>query len=133
MPADVKVNLENKGFTCTNTEGPNQGYYVWTCNRDTAGVTLHVEFYARSLLTVDYIDANVLQFVEPQDDVAVSFLGFMATMPYDGAQPDKARAWVAQTLPTITQGEERTAEFGGVSFRLAGIPTARFMHMGDMP
>jgi hypothetical protein len=84
MPADVKVNLQNRGFTCT---GPDKGqlYYVWTCKRETVAVALYADFYARTILTVDYIDANVLQFAQPQDSIAVSFLGFMATMPYDGA------------------------------------------------
>jgi cytoskeletal protein RodZ len=133
QPADVKVNLQNRQFTCTSAE-KGQLYYTWVCKRETSQIQLNVQFYARTLLTVDYISAVVLQFGEADDGVAASFLGFMATMPYTGAEPDNARSWVEKTLPSVKQnGDVRTATFGGVKYELFGLPTARNLQMGTLP
>lgn len=75
----------------------------------------------------------MLQFGDPDDDLAASVLGFLATVPYDGAEPERARAWVEETLPTIkAAGDVRTATFGGVPFRLYGPPTARILEIGTL-
>ena len=74
-----------------------------------------------------------MQFGTPDNELAADFLGFMATMPYDGADPQSARNWVEGTLPTITtSGDVRDATFGGIKFLLYGIPSARFLEFGDV-
>lgn len=132
QPADVKVNLENLAFTCSDVQ-ENKPYFIWTCKRETAQVQLRADIYGQSILSLDYINAAVMQSTLPNDDRATSFLGFIASMPYDGAEPDNARAWVEKTLPTITQsGDVRTATFGGVKYELFGIPTARVLRLGSL-
>jgi hypothetical protein len=132
-PADVTVNLEQRGFTCSSVE-QGQLYYVRTCNKDTVGYSLHVEIYGRELFSVDFIDSTVLQYATPDIDFAASFLGFMATMPYDGAVQDESRSWVETTLPTLKgQGDVREKVFAGVTYRLFGIPTAITLEMGNLP
>ena len=65
---------------------------------------------------------------------AASFLGFMATSPYDGALQQEARDWVKSTLPTLKgQGDVREKVFAGVNYRLYGLPTAITLEMGDLP
>lgn len=55
------------------------------------------------------------------------------SMPYDGADPEAARAWVTDTLPTLQgAGDVRTATFGGVEYQLYGIPTARALEIGTL-
>ena len=132
QPADVKVNLEDRQFTCSSV---NQGelYFSWICKRTGANYELNVQIYGRTLLTVDYIVAMALQFGDPSDEVAAAFLGFMATMPYDGAHQEEARAWVEEALPTLRgQGDLRKKTFGGVEYQLFGIPTARTLKIGDL-
>lgn len=132
-PADVTVNLEQRGLTCGAVE---QGslYYVRTCDKDTDDYSLHVEIYGRELFSVDFIDSTVLQFRVPDDDFAASFLGFMATMPYDGAVQEEARSWVEFTLPTLKgEGDIREKLFADVEYRLFGLPTAITLEMGNLP
>ena len=133
MPADVTVNLEQRGFTCGTVE-QGQLYYVRTCTNDTAAYSLSVDIYGREAFSIDLIESSVLQFANPDKEFAASFLGFMATMPYDGAVQEEARTWVETTLPTLAgQGDIREEVFAGVKYRLYGIPTAFTLEMGDLP
>jgi hypothetical protein len=132
-PADVTVNLEQRGFICNSAE-EGQLYYLRTCNKDTSDYSLHVEIYGRELFSVDLIDSTVLQFGTPDNEFTASFLGFMATMPYDGATQEEARDWVETTLPTLQgEGDVREKVFAGVNYRLFGLPTAITLEMGDLP
>jgi hypothetical protein len=134
IPATVKLNLQDRGFTCTNAQNAkdNSGSFYWNCQKSDSNSAILVSYYARTLQTVDLIDASITQYVKPDDSVSSSVFGFIATMPYDGAQPDKARDWVMKTLPTIKIGSDtRTTTIGGVKFELSGISSARSLHMGD--
>ena len=132
-PADVTVNLEDRGHTCSSAEATYDGGFVWSCTRETIDMLLYVDIYSRSLVTVDMLDASVIFFGSPDDELASQFLGFLATMPYDGSQPLDAREWVETTLPTIrTAGDVRETTICGVAFQLFGIPTARSLQMGDL-
>jgi hypothetical protein len=83
---------------------------------------------------VDLIESVILQFANPDTELAATFLGFMATMPYDGSVQQEARNWVETILPTLTgQGDVREKVFAGVNYRLYGIPTAITLEMGDLP
>jgi hypothetical protein len=131
MPADVTVNLEQRGLTCSSAEATFDGGFVWSCSREAYDVLLYVDVYSSSLVTVDMIDASVIFYSSADDDLASQFLGFIATMPYDGAQPLDAREWVETTLPTIrVAGDVREITIGGVDFILFGMPTARSLEMG---
>lgn len=132
-PADITINLEDRGFECTNAQTITGGY-VWTCEEDMISYLMRVDIYSFStIVSVDYIDAGIGFFEEPNNDLAISFLGFIATAPYDNAEPIAAREWVETTLPTITSpGDIREAEFGGVKFQLFGPPTSRYLEFGDL-
>ena len=133
MPANVTVNLEQRGFTCDSLEQV-QIYYARTCTKDSVDYSLRVDIYGREAFAVDLIESSVLQFANPDKEFAASFLGFMATMPYDGAVQEEARNWVETTLPSLTgQGDVREKVFAGVKYRLYGIPTAFTLEMGDLP
>jgi hypothetical protein len=135
QPADVKINLEERQFTCDLIFGPTDSdpYYKWECKSESTNYLMLVEIWSKSLFTVDLIQSSIMQFGTPDDELAANFLGFMATMPYDGADPQSARNWVEVTLPTIAiSGDVRDATFGGVKFLLYGIPTARFLEFGEV-
>jgi len=133
MPADVTVNLEQRGFSCGTVE-QGQLYYTRTCTKDSVDYSLRVDIYGREAFSIDLIESSALQFTNPDKDFAASFLGFMATMPYDGAVQEEARNWVEATLPALGgQGDVREKVFAGVNYRLYGIPTAFTLEMGDLP
>lgn len=133
MPADVTVNLEQRGFTCGTPE-QGQLYYTRTCTNNTADYLIRVDIYGREAFSVDFLESSVLQFANPDNEFAASFLGFLATMPYDGAVQEEARNWVETTLPTLQGvGDVREEIFAGVKYRLYGIPTAFTLEMGDLP
>ena len=46
-------------------------------------------------------------------DTAITYLQFVATMPYDGAEPEQAAAWVGQNI-----GQESTITIGSAKFTL---------------
>lgn len=130
-PADVTVNLEQRGFTCSDVEKGTL-YYSRLCKRDESSLlNMAVIIYGSEITTVDLIESVVLQLENPLPDLAIPFLGFMATMPYIGAVPDQARAWVEQEIPTINDAKkESTTEIAGVSYRLYGSMSALTLEMG---
>lgn len=131
-PADVTENMKNRGFDCSGVQ-EGQDYLVWSCDRNEEIANLHVEVYSRSPVSVDLVEATILQFGEPDDTLSAGFLGFVATMPYDRANPDAAKAWVEETLPTLQgEGDVRTTTFEGVEYRLYGIPTAQTLEIGNL-
>ena len=133
MAANVAVILEQRGFTCDALEQV-QIYYDRTCTKESVDHKLLVEIYGREAFAVDWIQSSVLQFANPDTEFAASFLGFMASMPYDGAVQEEARNWVETTLPSLTgKGDVREKVFAGVKYRLSGKPTAFILEMGDLP
>ena len=132
-PANVTGNLKQRGFTCDPVEQV-QPYYITTCTKDSVDYSLRVDIWGREAIAVDWIDSSVLQVANPDQGFAASFLGLMATMPYDGAVQEEARNWVETTLPSLTgQGDVREKVFAGVKYRLSGISTAFTLEMGDLP
>jgi hypothetical protein len=129
------VNLEKRGFSCT-TVRKGILYYERTCTREEPGIYLfNVVISGREPFIVDFLETTVLQFATPDAKIATPLLGFMATMPYDGAMPEAARAWVESTIPTLSgkPGDGREKEFAGVKYLLYGPPTALSLDMGDLP
>lgn len=138
QPVDIILPLEEDlGFTCSDLEiwEPTEFFpetiYYHSCELDTIEAHIFIEIHGTSLFTIDNIQANVSEFGLPYDEIAIPFLGYIASIPYDGAEPDSARAWVEKTIPTIFEnGDLREAEFGGIPFLLAGAPGARLLIIG---
>lgn len=131
-PHDVTVNLEQRGFTCSSAD---QGalYFTWTCNWQEGQADATVLIYGRTLQTVDLVDSTVMQSGSPTEDIPLQILGFIATLPFDNADPANARAWVENEFPKLRGiGDAHETQFGGVKFRLYGIPTARTLELGDL-
>ncbi len=59
--------------------------------------------------------------------ISAGFLGYGATLPYDGANQDKAQAWVKSAALNVKPGEERTMKVGGVVFELSMNKKKDFM------
>lgn len=132
LAADVTVNLKNRGFTCTDAT-KLKSFWTWTCKHETSAAAYDVVMYARDVNSIDYVDANALQFTSPDDQFAIDFLGYIASIPYDNANPAKAQEWVKTTIPTLKGvGDVHETTISGVRFRLFGIPTARTLEIGEL-
>ena len=134
FPPNLVASLEERGFVCNPVER-GELYFVRTCEKDTGSYLLRVDIYGRELFLADLVEASILQFVgEPSDELTASFLGFMATIPYDGATPQRAQEWVESTIPTLEdEGDARVQFFGGVKYRLVGTSAAMTLEIGDLP
>jgi len=138
MPADVTLNLKQRKFTCTNVkEVQAEGFgtwYLWTCDRDERPVmNMHVEIMSRTISDVDTIEATIIQYYEPNNEIAASFLGYMATFAFidNSDLQQSTKTWVEQTLPTIQKDcVEKT--INGIYFKLCGPPTAHWIEIGNM-
>jgi hypothetical protein len=116
-PQDVYLSLENRGFTCSEPELMEPEDVVrWTCERQEAKGKYLVEINSKDANSVRLLKAGVISH-EPAraDALAQDFLGYVARVPYEGAQPEEAKAWVEQSV-----GSKASAEFGGVSYTLGG-------------
>jgi hypothetical protein len=125
-PQDVYLNLEDRGFECSEPElmGP-ENEVRWTCEKQVAKGEYLAEIHSSDANSVRLLQAEVTSF-EPAraDALAQDFLGYMATVPYEGAQPEEAKAWVERNV-----GSKVSAEFGGVSYTLDGKEGRRFLKL----
>jgi hypothetical protein len=125
-PQDVYLNLENRGFKCSEPElmGPDNEVR-WTCEKQETHGEYSVEINSSDANSVRLIEAWVISN-EPAraDALAQDFLGYVARAPYEGAQPEEAKAWVEQNV-----GSKVSAEFGGVSYTLGGKAGRRFLEL----
>jgi hypothetical protein len=125
-PQDVYLNLENRGFKCSEPElmGP-ENEVRWTCEKQEAQGEYSVEINSKDANSVRFVEARVISY-EPAraDALAKDFLAYVATIPYEGAQPHEAKAWVEQNV-----GSKVSAEFGGVSYTLGGKVGRRFLEL----
>ena len=103
--ADVKLNLENRGFTCTGPGGGASVNYACTSSG------YQVFFSGPGVTSIASVNAVALG----DDSAAREFLGYVATLPYDGADPTKARSWVDANV-----GTNATTTIGNAKFTLGG-------------
>ena len=134
-PRNVTVALEDQKFTCTEvTKGAV--YYERTCSRGVPGAEVFLVVISGSTPSVvDFIEGSILQYENPENEIAIRILSLVAGLPYDGATPDEARAWLESTIPALSSepGGEQETEFGGVKYVLYGPPTALTLEMGELP
>ncbi len=124
--ADIKVSLEERDFNCTQAEKfKTANLYVWTCQQETGSFLFRVDIYGETLTTVDYISVTALDYSGLNSNLSGEFLGFIATVPYDGAEPIKAREWVSKNI----LGEQSTT-FGQVRYEIYGPSEAKILTIG---
>lgn len=125
---DVTGNMRQRGFTCGAVWYGATGLMNWDCESSTGtgllASTLKVHVTAEDVDRLQSIDAVAMQLASPDDKLAGDFLGFVATMPYRGSEPTRARDWVKANL--VKGG---TTVIGGVRFSLFGPATGRTLQM----
>lgn len=95
---DVYMNLENQGFDC---EGPDPfgELLSWDCVLVDGTTEFSARIYGISSTAIQAISATVREEGEaPSSANAGEFFGFLATLAYDGAEPEQAREWVTQNI-----------------------------------
>lgn len=134
-PVNITVGLEGQKFTCTAVK-KGTIYYERTCTRGLPSVNLiQVRISGREPSIVDQIEISILQNENPENKTAQEVLGFIAAMPYDGAAPEEAKAWVESTIPAVNGKPGGTQEtvIGDVKYVLGGSVTALTLEMGELP
>lgn len=129
QPADVTINLENKGLACAEVN-QSQNYYVRTCEKTVGDNSIFVEIYGKQLLSVDFISATVIQPGAVNNQLSTEFLGFVATIPFvndDGSQ-EKAKSWVIENV----QNPASKTTINGVLFEIEGLETAVTLNIGEI-
>jgi len=123
-PQDVYLSLENRGFTCSEPEVMGHENDVrWTCERQEAKGRYLVEINSKDANSVRLLKAWVIADDPARADaLAQDFLGYIARVPYEGAQPEEAKTWVEHSV-----GTKASAKFGGVSYTLAAKAGRRFL------
>lgn len=121
QPVDVHGSLEKQGFNVkfSGTE-PS---LLWECRSEEPGITYVAEVYGRAVEKLSYVRATVITDGITDASLGLPFLGFVASLPYDGADPEQARAWVE--LHGNTDGAH--TEFGGVNFTISAPTNASRM------
>ncbi len=123
--ADLKLPLQDKGFTCETRNG--EQLMSWICEKDMPvnDTQIVVEMFGSGPTRIHWLTATVFQYsATPNDADAADWLGVIATLPYEGATPTTARAWVESN---ITQQQSKM--FGRVEYRLYGLSTARILQI----
>lgn len=136
---DIKVNLERTwGFKFTGpqirkTLAIDHGEAI---DPDT-GVELICDIYESSPMAIQWVEfmvdgSAVAGSLDSAlfNAVAEGYLGYAATVPYDGADQEKARAWVKANIKAADkQGKVLTTVIGPVKFELYGTQWFRVLEV----
>jgi len=128
-PQEVYLNLEIRDFKCSEPElmGPDN-QVRWTCEKQEANGEYLVEINSSDANSVRLVEATVITSDPAHADaLAQDFLGYVATIPYEGAHPEEAKAWVKQNV-----GSKASAEVGGVSYTLGGKAGRHFLKLENL-
>lgn len=117
---DVYEPLESRGFE-VKSERMSDSFYggsvsMWTCTSFPGVVVCSVDFSGRSADSIRSVRAIVSTSTAAaahSRPIAEELIPFIATLPYDGATPREARAWVLANL-----GNNTSRVFGSVYFGL---------------
>ena len=126
-PADVTVNLENRGFSCTSVEEGAAGGYYRSCKAVIGNADFRVDVYGDRPLEVGMIEVNVTS----ADGNALSpavispVLEFVSTIPFID-HPDlqnEAKQWVRVHLQSLNSSKQpQSGKIGQVYIELVGNP-----------
>lgn len=118
QPVDVHGNLESKGFNVTFSG--TEPALLWECRSEEPGITYVAEVYGPAVEKLSHVRATVITDGVTDAANGLPFLGFVASLPYDGGDPEQARAWVEQHGNT----DGAHIDFGPVNFTIAAPTNA---------
>jgi hypothetical protein len=127
VAADVYVRLERRGFNCS---GPTRagGLQDWYCTKDVSWIVSYfVHIVGSDAFHVKLISASVFVYAEGRrpNAFAAPVLSSVATVPYRGADPARASAWVRAYVGTRRQA----LRIAHARFMVFGNARARFLNI----
>lgn len=137
--ANIKLNLQQDwGFEFTGLQpgddiSQDNGRAV---DLDT-GLELVCNIFETSPFHVQWVDfvvnaSSVAGFAKPDlvTDLAKVYFGYCATVPYDDAEPEKARQWVEENVDKATKaGNVLSTRIGSVQFDMFGTEYFRTLRV----
>jgi hypothetical protein len=115
MPVDVYLNLEDEGFTTERKFRDSESGHSWTSQYAVPGLEYEVVTFSRDINRVESVSAYIM--IDPaqkRPEAAQMFLLYLATLPYEGADPEAAQEWIRENFNT----HQAETVIGGVSFRM---------------
>ena len=125
---DLKLNLKKWGFSDANPDSTESGddmlYHSSATDPDTGAgldysITSSYDFTVKSatFTIANTQNASTSSFYK----LASSFLGYCSTIPYDSAQPEKAKKWIEDNISGASNsGKSITCTIGDAKFALYG-------------
>jgi hypothetical protein len=118
MPADISLNLDKAPYNLKFGDFKKGVTRYQKCgSRDVSGETMEVCIDSTNVNDVVFINATVFGTGVISANL---LLPFVATVPFDGNEPQKAKAWVTENLAKLKEGQTVETSFGGVKFVLFG-------------
>lgn len=108
--SDLTKGFRERGLACKDGVLERDTWH-WVCGSATPLVQYHAEFYAKAPGRVEYIRVVVTQSGTAKLEVAAPLLAFVANQRYEGADPEKARAWIEANVSTPGRTDIGTANF----------------------
>lgn len=112
--SDLTRGFRERGLVCKDAV-LEKDFWHYLCESATPLVQYRGEFYAKVPGRVEYIRVLVAQSGSAKLEVAAPLLAFLANQRYEGADPEKARAWVEKAVQTPGQ-----TTFGLAKFKVSG-------------
>jgi hypothetical protein len=109
---DVTAMFGGKGFNCKNLSSGE--ITAWTCDVSETTHGYVVQFFGAAQDSIDEVKLQSMTFSGDPKAVATSFLVNGASIPYEGADPAAAEAWIKSNV-----GTDAETRIGGVLFRLS--------------
>lgn len=129
--ADIKLNLKDKGFACS---GPDSlvDLVEWVCEDKTNSYQYTVEIVGESAFKIYVVTATAVNFTgQGVTDQDIQFLAYIASMPYEGAQPQEAKDWVLNGKFSYSDNEKLGMEkiFEPVRYFISGTGSLSILQM----
>jgi len=124
--------LTGYGFNCFEPQVQEESY-LSECSYETSEYEFNVSIWGRLPDTVDLVEAAALYYGElDYADLTTVVFELIAEIPYEGATPEEAGAWVEATMPGIqVVGDEASSSFGGVRYYLYAFPSSHVLEIGN--
>ena len=124
---DLHGNLTSKGFKLETLYGDSTTPGIsWHCTSTQNGCDLSAAGSGSTASELQSITASVSHRSAGDPlPVAREFLGYIATLEYDGSKPAEAREWVRKHIPE----NDATTTIGPVRFTIKGTKWARILIM----
>jgi hypothetical protein len=136
IAADIKLNMVKWGLkeaSPKRTDGSDEVSYSSSAIDSDTGAELAYFFVTDNALHVKYATFSSLNLSaisgERFHGVAAGYLGYCATVPFDGAEPEKCKQWVEDNIAKCNEaGKIEKTKVGNVEFSLYGTGnSARYL------